>query len=53
MQAMPLTVLTDGTQANPHLQTVAWATALVLLAAVLLLSIVARTFASYVTRHAR
>lgn len=53
MQAMPLTVFSDGTQADPHLQTVAWATALVLLAAVLLLSIVARTFASYVTRHAR
>ncbi len=53
MQAMPLTVYSDGTQADPHLQTVAWATALVLLAAVLLLSIVARTFASYVTRHAR
>jgi phosphate transport system permease protein len=53
MQAMPLTVLTDGTQADPHLQTVAWATALVLLAFVLVLSIVARTFASYATRHAR
>ncbi len=53
MQAMPLTVFADGTQADPHLQTVAWATALVLLAAVLILSIVARIFASYVTRHAR
>jgi len=53
MQAMPLTVYSDGTQADPHLQTVAWATALVLLAFVLLLSIVARTLASYVTRHAR
>jgi ABC-type phosphate transport system permease subunit len=53
MQAMPLTVFYDGTQADLHLQTVGWATALVLLAFVLLLSIVARTFASYATRHAR
>jgi phosphate transport system permease protein len=53
MQAMPLAVFYDGTQADPHLQTVAWAAALVLLAAVLVLSIVARTFASYATRHAR
>jgi ABC-type phosphate transport system permease subunit len=35
------------------LQTVAWATALVLLAFILVVSIVARTFASYATRHAR
>src|ERR1019366_7489735 len=27
MDAMPLRILTDGTQANAHLQTVAWATA--------------------------
>jgi phosphate transport system permease protein len=53
MQAMPLTVFTDGTQADAHLQSVAWATALVLLAFVLLLSMVARAFASYETRHAR
>jgi phosphate transport system permease protein len=53
MSAMPLTILSDGTQADPQLQTVAWASALVLLAFVLLLSIVARLFASYATRHAR
>ena len=50
---MPLTIFTDGTQPMPHLQTTAWATALVLLVFVLLLSIVARSFASYMTRHAR
>ncbi|MGA2304717.1 MAG: phosphate ABC transporter permease PstA [Acidimicrobiales bacterium] len=53
MDAMPLRILSDGTQAEPHLQTVAWATALVLLAFILVLSIVARAFASYATRHAR
>ena len=53
MQAMPLTIYTDGTQAEPHLQSIAWATALVLLMFVLVLSIVARAFASYATRHAR
>jgi phosphate transport system permease protein len=53
MDAMPLRIYLDGTQADPHLQSVAWAAALVLLAFILLLSIVARTFASYATRHAR
>jgi phosphate transport system permease protein len=53
MDAMPLRILTDGTQVDPHLQTVAWATALVLLAFILVVSIVARAFASYATRHAR
>ncbi|HEX3795367.1 MAG TPA: phosphate ABC transporter permease PstA [Acidimicrobiales bacterium] len=53
MNAMPLTIYSDGTQPDPHLQTVAWATALSLLAFVLLLSIVARLFASRLTRHAR
>jgi phosphate transport system permease protein len=53
MSAMPLSIFSNGTQADPHLQTVAWATALVLLLFVLLLSIVARAFASYATRHAR
>jgi phosphate transport system permease protein len=53
MQAMPLTIYTDGTQADTHLQSVAWATALVLLVFVLVLSIVARTIATYATRHAR
>ena len=53
MDAMPLRIYEDGTQADPHLQSVAWATALVLLAFILVLSIVARAFASYATRHAR
>ena len=53
MNAMPLTILTDGVQADPHLQTVAWATALVLLLFVLVISILGRAFASYMTRHAR
>jgi phosphate transport system permease protein len=53
MDAMPIRIRQDGTQADPHLQTVAWATALVLLAFILVLSIVARAFASYATRHAR
>jgi phosphate transport system permease protein len=53
MDAMPLRIFSDGTQADSHLQTVAWATALVLLAFILVLSIVARAFASYATRHAR
>jgi phosphate transport system permease protein len=53
MDAMPLRILEDGTQADPHLQTVAWATALVLVGFILILSIGARTFAAYATRHAR
>jgi phosphate transport system permease protein len=53
MDAMPIRIREDGTQADPHLQAVAWATALVLLAFILVLSIAARTFASYATRHAR
>jgi phosphate transport system permease protein len=50
---MSLAIYTDGTQADPHLQTIAWATALVLLLFVLLLSIAARALASFMTRHAR
>jgi len=53
MDAMPLRIYLDGTQADAHSQLVAWATALVLLTFILLLSIVARAFASYATRHAR
>ena len=53
MSAMPLTIYADGTQPYPMLQTTAWATALVLLAFVLVLSIVARSFAAYMPRHAR
>jgi phosphate transport system permease protein len=53
MQAMPLTIFSDGTQPDPHLQTTAWATALVLLVFVLILSIAARAFATVMTRNAR
>ena len=53
MDAMPLSIFSNGTQPEPDLQTTAWATALVLLAFVLILSIVARSIASYMTRHAR
>ncbi len=53
MSAMPFTILTDGSQPYPLLQTTAWATALALLTFVLLLSIAARAFASFMTRNAR
>ena len=53
MDAMPLSIFSNGTQFEPDLQTTAWATALVLLAFVLILSIVSRSIASYMTRHAR
>jgi phosphate transport system permease protein len=53
MAAAPLVIFTDGTQADPHLQSVAWATALVLLIFVVLLSIIARATAARLTRHAR
>ncbi len=53
MNAMPLVIYQDGTTAYPDLQQTAWGTALVLLAAVLLLSIVGRVFAGMMTRRAR
>jgi phosphate transport system permease protein len=53
MAAMPLAILNDGTQPQSSVQTTAWATALVLLAFILVLSIVGRSVASYLTRHAR
>jgi ABC-type phosphate transport system permease subunit len=53
MDAMPLTILSDGTQPQSSVQTTAWATALVLLVLILVLSIAGRTLASYLTRHAR
>ena len=53
MAAMPLTILNDGTQPQSSVQTTAWATALVLLIFVLVLSIVGRAVASRLTRHAR
>jgi ABC-type phosphate transport system permease subunit len=39
---MPLVIYADGTQAFPEAQQIAWATAFVLLALVLLLSVAAR-----------
>ncbi len=53
MAAMPLSIYENGTQADLTLQTTAWATALVLLVFILILSIVARSVAAYFTRHAR
>jgi phosphate transport system permease protein len=53
MAAMPLTILNDGTQPQSSVQTTAWATALVLLLFVLVLSVVGRVVASRLTRHAR
>jgi phosphate transport system permease protein len=53
MSAMPFTIYTDGTQPYALQQTTAWATALALLTLVLFLSIVARAFASFMTRNAR
>jgi phosphate transport system permease protein len=53
MAAMPLTILNDGTQPQSSVQTIAWATAFVLLAFVLVLSIVGRAVANRLTRHAR
>ena len=53
MAAMPITILNDGTQPQLSLQTTAWATALTLLVFVLVLSVVGRTVAGYLNRHAR
>jgi ABC-type phosphate transport system permease subunit len=53
MAAMPLAILSDGQQPQNSLQTTAWATALVLLVFILLLSIVGRSISNYFTRHAR
>jgi phosphate transport system permease protein len=51
--AMTLLIYTDGEQPYSSVQGVAWATALVLLAAVLALSILARVIAWSLTRRAR
>jgi phosphate transport system permease protein len=53
MAAMPLAILSDGAQPQSSLQTTAWATALALLVFILVLSIVGRSIAGYLTRHAR
>jgi phosphate transport system permease protein len=53
MAAMPLSIFTNATQPQSSLQTTAWATALVLLIFVVVLSIIGRSLASYLNRHAR
>jgi ABC-type phosphate transport system permease subunit len=50
---MTLLIYTDGEQPYASVQQLAWATALVLLAAVLALSILARVIAWSLTRRAR
>ena len=53
MGAMPFTIYTDGTQAFPAAQQIAWGTAFVLLVLVLVLSIVARVVSARLNRQAR
>jgi len=53
MAAMPLVIFSDGTQAMPAAQQIAWGTALVLLVLVLVLSITARVAAARLNRRAR
>jgi phosphate transport system permease protein len=53
MNAMPISIFENGTQAFPEAQATAWGTALVLLVMVLFLSIAARAVAARLTRHAR
>jgi phosphate transport system permease protein len=53
MGAMPLTIFTNGTQAYPAAQQIAWGTAFVLLVLVLVLSVVARLVSARLNRQAR
>jgi phosphate transport system permease protein len=53
MQAMPLTIYADGTAAQTSAQQIAWGTAFVLLALVLVLSVVARVVSARLNRQAR
>jgi phosphate transport system permease protein len=53
MNALPLVIFNSGTEPYPSMQATAWGAAFVLLGFVLVLSIVARSAASYLTRHAR
>ncbi len=53
MGAMPFTIYTDGTQAFPAAQQIAWGTAFVLLVLVLVLSITARVVSARLNRQAR
>jgi phosphate transport system permease protein len=51
--AMPLTIYNDASQPEANVQTAAWATALMLLVFILVLSVIGRTVAAYLNRHAR
>jgi len=53
MQALPLTIFTDGTSAQPSSQLIAWGSAFVLLVLVLVLSVVARVVSARLNRQAR
>jgi phosphate transport system permease protein len=53
MGALSLTIYSDGTQALPSAQQIAWGTAFVLLVLVLVLSIVARVVSARLNRQAR
>jgi phosphate transport system permease protein len=51
--AMPTTIYNDASQPQANVQTAAWATALVLVAFILVLSVIGRALAAYFNRHAR
>jgi phosphate transport system permease protein len=53
MGALSLTIYSDGTQAYPAAQQIAWGTAFVLLVLVLVLSVVARVASARLNRQAR
>ena len=53
MGALSLTIYSNGTAAQPSAQQIAWGTALVLLALVLVLSVVARLVSARLNRQAR
>jgi phosphate transport system permease protein len=53
MGALSLTIYTDGTEAYPAAQQIAWGTAFVLLVLVLVLSVVARVVSARLNRQAR
>lgn len=53
MDAMPLTILDNATQAYPSAQQTAWGTALVLMVLVVVLSAAARLVAGYLNRKTR
>jgi ABC-type phosphate transport system permease subunit len=51
--AMPTTIYSDASQPQANVQTAAWATALMLVVFILVLSVIGRTLAAYFNRHAR